>query len=258
MSVGSIAYNRHLRILDRLKEQGSVRVEELSELLHVSQVTVRRDLDYLNSKGFLTRTHGGAAALQQKYEIQPESGFNEKDVSYVQEKQRIAVKCAEIIAEHEIIFVNSGTTVLFFLQALQEKHVRVITNNAAVIEKKLDPRMEVMILGGEYREQSRSFVGEFAYNSLKNIYSSHTILGTNGVSIERGLTTTVYQECSINQSMIQNTHGKVIVLADHSKLGRISNFVSASLEDIDMLITDDCTETMHRELEAQGVQVILA
>ncbi len=258
MGVGSIAYNRHLRILEKLKDQCTVRVDELSELLNVSQVTIRRDLDYLNAKGFLTRTHGGASPLKTKDVIHPESGFREKDVSYTQEKQRIAQKCVELISDDEIIFINSGSTVLFFLQALQNKHVKVITNNAAVIDKKLDPRLEVMILGGEYRAQSRSFVGEFANNALRNIYSSHTVLGTNGVSLERGLTTTVYQECSINQLMIQNTHGKVIVLADHTKMGTISNFVSADLSKIDILVTDGCSDEMREGLERRGVQVILA
>ncbi len=259
MGVGSIAYNRHLRILDLLKEKGSVRVENLSEMLNVSQVTIRRDLDYLNSKKLLVRTHGGASSAEARKGTVPESRYTDKDGINVQEKQRIARRCVELIEDDEILFLNSGSSVIFFLRALHDRKVKVITNNAAAIELQIDPQAELMILGGEYREQSRSFVGEFAINTLRDIYSSHTILGTNGISLDRGLTTTVYQECSINRAMIANTHGKVIVLADYTKLGRISNFVSASLSEIDILITDErCPPEFKEGLERMGVEVIIA
>ncbi len=259
MSVRAIAYNRHLHILDALKEQGSVRVEDLSQDLGVSDVTIRRDLDYLNEKGLLLRTHGGANATPARKDFLQESGFAEKGTINVAEKQRIGEKCAELVRAHEIVFLNSGSTALFFLRAVHQQQVKVITNNAAAIQCTVDPAVEVMYLGGEYREQSRSFVGEFALNTIRDIYSHYTVLGTNGISIDRGITTTVYQECAINQAMIENTQGKVIVIADHTKLGRISNFVSAPLNAIDILITDtQCPAEFRSELESRGITVILA
>ena len=256
MSTGTIAYNRHVQILDTLKQQGSVRVDELSDMLDVSVVTIRRDLDYLDERGYLLRTHGGASVVKSQPNTTPERNYSEKDVDNTEEKQRIAQKAAELIAEDEIIFTNSGSTIMFFLRALRGKKVRVITNNAAAIDSQLDPFIEVMILGGEYRGQSRSFVGEFAINAIRNIYSSHTILGTNGLSIERGLTTTVYQECAVNHAMIDNTKGKVIVLADYSKMGKVANFVSSSIDQVHVVVTDDkCPESFRRELEALGITV---
>jgi DeoR family transcriptional regulator, fructose operon transcriptional repressor len=259
MSVRSIAYNRHLHILDRLQDDGTVRVDDLSRDLNVSEVTVRRDLDYLNSKGLLLRTHGGANALPRAKDLQEESGFSEKGTINVQEKERIGLRCAGLIQPDDIVFLNSGSTTLYFVRSLTDKKVRIVTNNAALIGARLDPRVDVMYLGGEYREQSRSFVGEFAINAIRDIYSHHTVLGANGVSIERGLTTTVYQECAINQAMIENTHGDVVVVADHTKLGRVSNFVSAPIEAVDILITDSqCPPEFQAELESRGVTVILA
>jgi DeoR family transcriptional regulator, fructose operon transcriptional repressor len=258
MASSSISYNRHMQILDLLKKRGVVRVDELSDVLDVSVVTVRRDLDYLNARGFLVRTHGGATGPKDQPAGIPERDFTEKDVVNIAEKERIARKAAELISDDEIVFTNSGSTVALFLRALRGKRVRVITNNAAAIESRLDPLVELMILGGEYREQSRSFVGEFAINTLRDIYSSNTILGTNGLSLERGLTTTVYQECAVNQAMIENTHGKVIVLADNSKMDRIANFVSASLDQIDIVVTDDkCPERFANELESMGITAYL-
>lgn len=258
MSVNSIAYNRHLTILDKLQEQGRVRVDELADLLDVSAVTIRRDLDYLNEHGFLVRTHGGAAAIKYRQTLQKERGFSEKGVDNVEEKERIARRAVEFIEANDIVFLNSGSTALFFLKALRDKRVRVITNNAAAIEVELDLTVELLVLGGEYRERSRSFVGEFALNALRNIYSTHTILGTNGISLEQGLTTTVYQECNINQAMIENTHGSVIVLADHTKVQRVSNFVSAPIDAVDILITDDqCPPEFGDALRERGIEVII-
>lgn len=257
MSVGSIAYNRHLTILDQLTEHGRVRVDDLAVLLKISPVTVRRDLDYLNEKGFLIRTHGGATAIQPRQILQQESLFSDKDGINVPEKERIARRAADLIAPDDIVFLNSGSTALFFLRAIRGKKARVITNNAASVECELDPKVELLVLGGEYREQSRSFVGEFALNTLRHIYSHHTILGTNGITLEQGLTTTVYQECNINQMMIENTHGSVIVIADSSKIQRVSNFVSAPLDTIDVLITDTgCPDDFAVEIERRGIEVI--
>lgn len=259
MGSGSIANNRHVLILEFLHKSGIASVDDLSEKLNVSKVTIRRDLDNLNEKGLLIRTHGGASALQDQDVFLKEREFTKKDIIHVNEKQRIALKAIELIDENEILFMNSGSTILFFLRSLVGRRVKVITNNAAAIETKLDPLVELMILGGEYRHQSRSFVGEFALNTLRDIYSNHTLLGTNGISLERGLTTTVYQECSINQAMIENTHGKVIVLADHTKMGRISNFVSAPLKSVDIVVTDNkCPESFIKGLEAQDIKVVIA
>jgi DeoR family fructose operon transcriptional repressor len=258
MATGSIAHNRHLRILDLLKSRGAVNVDELSDDLGVSTVTIRRDLDILDQKGFLTRTHGGASALRTLSEGLPERRFHEKDILNVVEKRSIAERAVELIDENEIVFMNAGSTVLFFLRALRKK-TRIITNNAAAIECQRDRHVELMILGGEYREQSRSLVGEIPLNIIRDIFSNHTVLGTNGLDLEKGLTTSVYQECSINQAMIKNTHGKVIVLADSTKMGRVSNFVSSPLDHVDIVVTDSaCPKEYRAGLEKLGIDVVIA
>jgi DeoR/GlpR family transcriptional regulator of sugar metabolism len=259
MASGSIVYDRQMRILDILKDRGGARVEELSEELSVSQITVRRDLDFLFRKGFIVRRHGGAAPLSPQSDILPERKLIDKGITNIAEKKRIAERAVQLVRDEDILFMNSGSTTLFFLRALVRKKLKIITNNAAMIGAERDPLIELMILGGEYRDQSQSLVGEFALNTIKDIYASNTILGTNGLSLERGLTTSVYQECSINQAMIRNTHGKVIVLADFSKMGKVSNFVSSPLSCVHIVVTDDkCPEEFKRRLEEFGIEVIVA
>jgi len=250
-----IASNRHRQILGFLRKKENVRVDELSESLGVSSVTIRRDLDTLDRQGLLLRTHGGAKRLDVFIDSQPERSFFEKGIVNTVEKTRIARFAASLINENEILFLNSGTTTLLLLEAIT-KPVRIITNNAAAIVCAKDPAVELFILGGEYREQSRSFVGDFALNSLKGIHSNTTILGTNGLSLDVGLTTSVMPECSVNQAMIGNTRGKVIVLADYSKIQHVSNFVSAPLDDIDVIVTDDKTpNTIIEALKARDIEV---
>ncbi len=188
-----------------------------------------------------------------------ERNFSEKGITHTNEKQKIAEKAASLIGDDEIIYINSGSTVLYFIQALKNKHIKIITNNAGAIGCKKNKDVELVLLGGEYREQSQSFVGIITIENIQKINSSHTILGINGLSIDRGLTTSVLQECSVNQAMINNTNGKVIVLADHSKIGRISNFVTASLDMIDILVTDlETPAQMIKDIESKGIEVIIA
>ncbi|MDY0289932.1 MAG: DeoR/GlpR family DNA-binding transcription regulator [Sphaerochaeta sp.] len=259
MANGSIANNRHLQILDALYTAGNVTVNALEELLQVSKVTIRRDLDFLNDKGLLVRTHGGASLPPNQDIRLTDEDYAKKDIVHVQEKRRIAQKCASLLKAQDILFINSGSTTNLLLQSIAGKQIKVITNNAASLESPIDEKVEILFLGGEYLKHPRSFIGEFALTTLREMYSTHTILGTNGISLEKGLTTTVYQECSINQAMIQNTHGKVIVLADHTKMGVISNFISAPLESVDIVITDDkCPPAFKAGLEAAGIEVLIA
>ncbi len=259
MSVSPIASSRHIRLLDILKRRGATRVDELSEMLSVSPVTIRRDLEYLSRKGLLERHHGGARLVTAPVNGLPERDFTEKGGSMAAEKNAIARKALELLDDNEIIFVNSGSTTLSFIGSLQDRRLKVFTNNAWSITVQKGPEVDLMILGGEFRENSRSFVGIMTLEALENIHSNKTFLGSNGISLEKGLTTTVQQECSINQAMIRNTNGPVIVLADHTKIGRISNFVSTPLNHIDILITDNgCPEEKIEKFRQTGIRVIVA
>jgi len=259
MASNAAVFKRRLKIIELVNRNGILSVEDLSKAIDVSPITIRRDLDHLVSEGSILRKHGSAVSVTFDTDVTAEKSLNEKDVLNIEEKVRIAAKATSLVSDDELLFMNSGSTTLCFLSALRGRHVKIITNNAAAIRVERTPEVELMILGGEYREQSQSFVGEFALSALHSIYSDHTFLGTNGLSLDKGLTTSVYQECSINQAMIEHTHGNVVVLADSSKLGKVAHFVSASLDKIDIVITDEgCPKDFREGLEAMGITVILA
>ncbi len=252
--------SRRLQIANYVKQMREASVKELSEYFAVSPLTIRRDLIALEEQQILLRYHGGARALEHLEETDENSNnvFERKRVSLMEEKRRIAEKACEYLSSDDIIFMNSGSTVLFFLEAIKDKHVTVVTNNAMAPFCEKQVCVELLSLGGNYMERAKSFVGEITVNTINGIYSNCAVLGVNALDPERGMTTWNYQECGVNDAMINHTRGKVILLADHTKIGKVTNYVSSSLDKIDLIITDDgCDPKYVSVFKEKGVDVIV-
>jgi len=252
--ISTISNYRHKKILEMLYERQSVSAGELATEFGVSKITIRRDLDALAGEKFLERTRGGAVSIAG---LRLEEFFDAKDHVAKQEKSLIGRYVASLVAENETIFVNAGSTTLEVIRHLHGKKVRIVTNNAACLGLDLDPQQELILLGGDYRSQSKSLVGDLTIAGVHNIFSSFTVLGINGVSIRKGCTTAVQQETSVNKAMIENSGGKVIVVADHTKMNCVSSFLTCPLSRIDMIVTDWVTPLAFcQELEETGVCVV--
>jgi DeoR family fructose operon transcriptional repressor len=249
----AVSNYRHKKILEMVYQRKSVSADELAAEFGVSKITIRRDLDTLALDKLLERTRGGAVSIS---DLGFEEIFEDKDHSAKKEKTLIGRYMASLVQENETVFLNAGSTTLEVVRHLKGKRVRVVTNNAACLLLDLDPEIEMILLGGDYRPQSRSLVGAVAIASLQSIYSSVTVLGINGVSIKRGFTTAVQLETSINKAMIENSSGKVVVVADHSKMNCVSSFLSCPLNRVDLLVTDWMTpQAFCEQLEASGLSV---
>lgn len=252
--MSAVSNYRHKKILEMLYQCQSVSANELATEFGVSKITIRRDLDALAGEKYLERTRGGAVTVSG---LRLEEFFDEKDHSAKREKALIGRYVASLVAENETVFVNAGATTREVIRHLQGKKVRVVTNNAACLGLELDAQQELILLGGDYRVQSRSLVGDLTIASLHSIFSSVTVLGINGVSIKKGCTSAVHQETSVNKVMIENSSGKVIVVADHTKLNCVSSFLTCSLSSIDMLVTDwMAPPAFCQELEEAGLCVV--
>jgi DeoR/GlpR family transcriptional regulator of sugar metabolism len=253
-TAGSVSNYRHRKILELLYQRKSVSAEELAAEFGVSKITIRRDLDVLAAGKLLERTRGGAVSTSSP---RLEAFFEEKDHTAKREKTLIGRYVAGLINDNDTVFVNGGSTTLEFIRHLQGKKVRLVTNNAACLSVDLDPAVELIVLGGEYRAHSRSLVGDLTIYGVKNIFSSITVLGINGVSIKKGLTTAVHQETSVNRAMIENSSGKVIVAADHTKLNSVSSFLTCPLTQVDLIVTDWLASPQFcQEIEQAGVRVV--
>jgi DeoR family fructose operon transcriptional repressor len=255
MGAEIIPVERQRQILDIVDELGVIRVNELSERFGVSLMTIRRDLITLEEQGLLSRSHGGAVSRRR---FTREPYFDQKGRRNRAEKLAIARAAAELAEPGETVFVNSGSTTLELLRAFPAMELRVVTSNAGALTALGSPSIECIVSGGVYRPRSNSFVGGFAIRTLAQIYGSKAFIGVDGLSIEAGLTTPHHQEAEIARAMIEQTRGEVIVLADSSKIGGVSPFVTAPLEKADLVITDSGLPEEYRSaLEERGVRVMI-
>lgn len=245
---------RHQIILEKLAQDKYVEVLDLCKILGVSAVTIRKDLKFLEDKGLLYRTHGGAS-LEDPYIN--DRHVTEKEKISVEEKKGIAQAAATLIVENDSILIGSGTTV----QALAKfckpiGNLMVITSSLPVVLELIKLRdVDVLQLGGYVRHSSASVVGSYALHILENVSCSKFFLGVDGIDLEYGLTTTNLEEAQLNRKMLSSAQ-KTIVLADSSKFGKKSFAKICSLDQIDQIITDKgVSRSVLAKLEDMGIEV---
>lgn len=256
MKGGYIPAARQQKIYETVREKGIVKVADLSSALKVSEITIRRDLDILEQKGFLERTHGGAIFTQR---MKTEPLYIQKNLKYRDEKEAIGREINNLIEDGDTLLINSGSTTLQVIRHIRKNGINVITSNVGAVTKPNDKIKSLILVGGIYRYQSNSLVGGFTSLVLNEVYGSKAIIGVDGISVKYGLTTPVHQEAEVAKTMIERTKGPVIVVADHRKLGVTSNFLTAPIEKVDILVTDDkFNEDYREELENAGVKIVIA
>lgn len=246
---------RHKAILDLLRDSGSVDVGALSQQLKVSTVTIRKDLDLLEEKKLLYRTHGGAILADPYIATRKVS---EKEKLNPEVKRRIGQRAAELLVAQDALIIASGTTVQAFARCIANMKMTVITSAMNVAMELLDkPDIEIIQLGGIIRHSSASVVSEYAEHMLENFSCSKLFLGVDGIDPVFGLSTTHLQEACLNRAMIRMA-AKTVVLADSSKFGRRGFSKICDMSDIDLVITDSgISPKMLEAMSEQGVKVIV-
>ncbi|MEY8356857.1 DeoR/GlpR family DNA-binding transcription regulator [Lachnospiraceae bacterium 54-53] len=238
--------SRRNRILEMLDKNPRVRVDELAEILGVSLITIRRDFQYLEDKKLLVRTHGGAVAV----------GDPPDEVQMY--RKLIAKYAARFVEENDTLFINTSRNALKLLEYISCTNVTVITNNGKAINCEHPQGVSVVLTGGELRHPKDAMVGDFALRNLQPIYARKAFIGCSGISGENGMTTEIFHEVSINELMINHATQAVYVLADHTKIGKNSSFVSCPIEKIKYLITDEKAPKEALDLiREKGVQVFI-
>jgi len=246
---------RRDKIIQILYDQGKVRVDELSEKFSVTSVTIRNDLDFLENKGILHRTHGGALMRKNVYE---DHTIEEKQKIRSAEKQRIGKRAVEMINDGDSILLDSGTTTLEIARRIHDKENLTIMTNAIPIAVDLTNKknVNVMLTGGTLRNESYSLVGPDAEEVIRNYYFDKLFLGVDGIDIELGLTTPNPMEAQLNRLMVERA-SEVIAVTDSSKFGRQSFSFICELEVISTIITDTkLSEEYEKKLLKQDINVI--
>lgn len=248
---------RQKQILSLLSKQGRLSVAEIVEQFSVSEATARRDLESLASDGKVQRVHGGAIAVEQ---APPELPILERENEQADEKARIGLAAANLVADNETVFLGSGTTVLETAKHLRDrKNLTVITNSLPVLNTLAGLKeVTVISLGGMLRDSELSFIGHITELALAEVRVDKVIVGTRGISLEHGLTNDYLQETLTDRAILKIGR-EVIIVADHTKVNRVATALLAPLEVMHTFVTDEVADKKFiQSLKKQNVKVIVA
>jgi DeoR family fructose operon transcriptional repressor len=251
------APERYRSIVERVRGKGRASVTDLAEDLAVTPETIRRDLSELERQGLVRRVHGGAVPVGS---VGFEASIDSRAKVLIDEKNRIAKAALAEVPQAGAIILDSGTTTSRLIQLIpDDRELTVITDSVAhALSLANRINVTVMLIGGRVRGKTLATVDQWALDALKNVYADVALLGTNGISIERGLTTPDQPEAAVKRAMLNSAKRKVI-LADHSKFGD-DHFASfGDLTDIDVVITDRGVDQNYAEkIELLDVKVVQA
>lgn len=240
---------------------GRVTVPDLAERLGVSPATIRRDLAGLEVKGLIKRVYGGAVAIEPlMYEpFKYESSFQRNMEQFPVEKQRIGQAAADLVQEGEVISLMSGTTSMYLARALRHRTNITVLTNTVNIAMELNGRegITVLMTGGVLRGNYFSLVGPLAELSLNQIYVDKVFVGMTAIDCDKGLTTTTIEQATVIRKMIEQGKQRIVV-ADSSKLGTVSHVRICSVQEINMLITDNRADPDQIDaFQDVGIEVML-
>lgn len=248
-------FERRQQILALLREQSTVRVSELAELLDVSEGTVRNDLNTLEEEQQLVRVRGGARINAQDHT--PNSAFAKRARVNATAKQRIARWAANEVQDGQAILLDASTTVYHMVPFLQQRRNLTIITNGIEVARKLVANTDhtVIVIGGILRADGISLGGSLAAKFLSDLHVSTAFVSCSGLTMETGPTEVDIQEAELKKSMVQVAR-QVVLLADSSKFGKASLSTFAGLPDVSHLVTDsDIAEAYVEQIRRHGVNL---
>lgn len=246
------------QIQTMLNEYGKVEVNNLCRIFHVTEMTIRRDLNELENKHLAIRSHGGAI-------VPPDSGLGERpyDVrirSHLKEKEAIAKAALPLIPDGSRIFFDSSTTVYCLARLITNDQRLVVVTDTLSIALELNTRtnINVICLGGELQKNTNSCSGMFAEQVLDSMHFDYAFIGLYGITEDGSLSTTSTHEFSLKRKVMEHSDHTAL-LFDSSKLGSPSFFKMGCLSEIQTIITDsNIPRTFVKTCQKSGVEVILA
>ncbi|HST47946.1 DeoR/GlpR family DNA-binding transcription regulator [Jatrophihabitans sp.] len=253
-----LARQRQARILEEVRRAGGVRVSELTILLGVSDMTIRRDLDQLSAAGAIQKVHGGAVLGSR---VSEEPGFEAKTSLAQPAKQAIAARAARMIAPGTAIALSAGTTTWALARHVAAiPALTVVTNSTAVADAiaAAENGKQTVILTGGVRTPSAALVGPVADATIRSLHFDQLFLGVHAMDPVAGFTTPNLAEAETNRSLIERAQA-VIVLADSSKWGTVGLADFGPLSIADILVTDDNLSEQARAVleEAVGELIVV-
>jgi DeoR family transcriptional regulator of aga operon len=235
-----VTARRTHEILQDLLRDGDVSVNELATQLSVSPSTIRRSLRNLQAQGLLRRRHGGAVTVESfLYEpFRYDADFLERENYYADEKRRIGIAAAELVTDGDIVALSAGTTTTQVARALKLRRVTIVTNAVNIaMELARSTTLRVLLTGGFVSGGWFSVLGPASLNTISSTNIDIAFVGADGVDVSAGVTVEHPDEADVNAAMLQNARKKIVV-ADRSKLNRLSPTPVCNVNALDLIITD--------------------
>lgn len=251
-----LAEERQKLIMERLKENESIRISELCSIFNVTRETIRRDLYDLEAKGLVKKVHGGA--IIDKANVEPP--YVNREMSNVEEKEAITQLAASLVEDGDALFIDLGTTTLMLARHLKKKKgLTVITNSIPIaVELSDSPDIKVLLLGGELRSGELSISGPLTRSNIEEFHVDKTFIGVAGISLHSGITDFHMGEAEIRKLMLERGEVK-IALADFSKFNVVALKHIAGVSELDVIVTDDkAPRDLVAEIGKQGVKVMVS
>jgi len=244
--------DRERTIVRLLAEDPLLTVNDLSEELGVSVVTARSDMTTLAEKGYLVRIRGGALPA-----FHPE--IIARQQAHIEEKRRIAKAAADLVGDGDSIMIESGTTTALIARfLLGKKDLKLVSDSTLILPYvRANPMISLAFVGGIFRPATESMVGPVTIAELSQFHVDIAFIGSDGVSVEHGLTTNFVEAAEVSRTMARHCE-KTVLTVDSSKFGKRGFTQVMPLDEVDILITDGgITEDMRAQVEACGVTVVV-
>jgi DeoR/GlpR family transcriptional regulator of sugar metabolism len=246
---------RRQRVLDLVSQRGFVTLTDLMQAMQVSESTIRRDLDHWDREGLVRRTHGGAMYVGNGSTL---PALEERSAAQLEEKQAVAKVAAGRIRDGDSLLLDGGTTTLEVARLLVGRSVQIVTNSLPIASLFVSrPETDLVLLGGYVYPRTGVALGPWTLRMLEDIHVQQTILSVGGLTA-RGLFNSNLLLVETERQMMR-CGDEVVVVADHTKIGRTALAWLGELSSIDTLIVDaDLTEEQRALLNQNDVRVILA
>ncbi len=248
---------RQQLILETIQDSRQVTVSELSHRFDVSEVTIRRDLHDLAARGVLRRAHGGAVVA---VPAPPEPPVVQRMVQAENCKECIGRAAAALVSDGDSVFIGSGSTTAYVACNLVNRQGLTVVTNALNIATELAVAegVTVVVTGGMMRASELSLIGHITEQSLREVRVDKVIMGMQAISLEAGMTNDYLPEVMTDRTIIEMAP-ELIVVADHTKFGKVASAYIASVERITTLVTDgEIGPQMFAGMEEMGIQIIIA
>ncbi len=254
---GLLSESRRRRILDWMQEEGSARVRDLAAAFDVSEVTIRGDLERLETEGHITREHGGAFLNSVPAQV---TALALQHQDNMDKKRRIGALAAGLVQDGETLILDAGSTTTEVAQRLTARRDLTVITNALNIALTLGavPGCAVHMPGGQFKAPTLSLSGDKAVEYFRNIFAGRLFLATAGVALEAGLTYPSFADLQLKEAMIKAA-ARVYLVADSTKINKSSFTRLGALDVIHAFITDDgISDADAQAFERRGIEMLIA